>query len=232
MNMMNYTDLIPYLTLITILAGAVAAAFIKPGKFKNTKTAVFISIMSSMAVVIISFDVILTTNSLEKQNMVNNAKFTKQAIDKLWLFPNQLLKDAKHARPEFISSLYYNNNTVYNLTKHNVTEPTIKSEMEEQYIALVLIQSWEDYLTLRNLDKTGDTVWIHNFLQWAQSPYLKKIYDNLKYNFSATTIEFGNLLFKYANTIPVPSNDPEIYKETTIKLLNDPKSKQIFQTKK
>ncbi|HBN22199.1 MAG TPA: hypothetical protein DD412_03075 [Holosporales bacterium] len=212
--MLSYAVIIPAITLLLLIVGGIAAVFIKPVEFKDSRTSVFISIMGSIAVVVLSLNVILTTVGLESQNSINKAQFTKTAIDKLWLFPNQLLKEAEHVRPEFIASLYYNNATFYKLTEGKKTPPTMRSEAEEQYITIVLIQSWEDYLTLRNLDHTGEIVWLHNFIQWAQSPYLKKKYDNIKYNFAQSTIDFGDLLFEYAAHIPVPSNNPAIYKET------------------
>lgn len=226
---MEILDLIPIFTLILLITGALAAIFIHPSNFKNTRTSVFISIMGSMAVIILAFNVILTTVGLEKQNTINKAQFTKEAIDKLWLFPNQLFTRSPHARPEFLGSLYYNNASLYDLTHDKITVPTRKSEMEEQYIAIVLIQAWEDYLTLRSLDHTGDAVWLHNFLQWAQSPYLKKVYGNMKYNFAQSTLDFADLLFEYASRISVPSTNPTVYKETVEKLLKDPRLALVFK---
>lgn len=92
-----------------------------------------------------------------------------------------------------------------------------------------MIQSWEDYLTLRTLEETGDEFWLHNFLQWAQSPYLKKEFDTLKYNFAPLTIDLGKLLFEYAALIPIPSDDPEVYKKSVSKLLKDPRLIRIFE---
>lgn len=229
LNGVNYIVAIPILSVLLLLVGALTSAFMHPERFKNTRIAVFISIMGSMAVVVLAFNVILTTINLQAQNTINKAKFTKQAIDELWLFPNQILKDTHYARPEFLASLYYNNKTLYEITKNQTTQATVKSELEEQYICLVLIQSWEDYLTLRNWDNTGDEVWLHNFLQWAQSPYLKAVYDNLKYNFADTTIALGDLLFEYAEKLPIPTTDPEAYTMAVEKLLKDPKLHKIFK---
>ena len=229
LNTVDYVFAIPLLSILLLLAGIIVAIFMHPERFKNTRMAVFISIMGSMAVVVLAFNVILTTINLQTQNTINKAKFTKQAIDELWLFPNQLLKDTQHARREFLASLYYNNKVLYDITKGHKTVPTVKSELEEQYIALVLIQSWEDYLTLKNWDNTGDEVWLHNFLQWAQSPYLKAVYDNLKYNFADTTIELGDLLFEYAEELPIPTINPEVYILTIKKLLKDPRLQKIFK---
>lgn len=227
--MSNFIILIPAITILLLIIGGILAIFIKPIEFKDSRASVFISIMGSIAVVVLSFNVILTTIGLETQNSIDRANFTKETIDKLWLFPNQLLKEAEHARPEFIASLYYNNKTFYRLTEGKTTPSTIRSEAEEQYITIVFLQAWEDYLTLQNLDYTGDVVWLHKFIQWAQSPYLKKEYDNIKYNHAQTTIDFADLLFEYAARIPVPSNNPSIYKETIEKLLKDTRLKEVFK---
>ncbi|MGN6670670.1 MAG: hypothetical protein ACTHJ4_03955 [Candidatus Nucleicultricaceae bacterium] len=195
---------------------------------KKTKTSVFISIMGSAAVIILAFNVYLTTVNLVAQKQVSNANFTKESIDKLWLLPNQLLAESKNARPEFLASFYYNNQALYERGKNLETPITIKSELDEQYIGILLIQCWEDYLTLRILDETGDNVWLYNFLQWAQSPYLKAIFDRLKYNFANTTIMFGELLFDYAKKIPIPTTDPEYYNHKVKELLQDPHLHKIY----
>ncbi len=104
----------------------------------------------------------------------------------------------------------------------------MESLLEEQYISIVFIQCWEDYLTLRELDQTGDQVWLYNFLQWAQSPYLRKDFQTLKYNFAPTTIKFGELFFEYAAQIPVPTTNHNEIKQLITKLLKDPRLLAIF----
>jgi hypothetical protein len=224
----DYIKFIPFITLVMLVAGTITAILSKPLEFKDTRIAVFFSVMGSMAVIILAFNVYVSTVNLETQRTDNAAHFTKETIDKLWLYPNKLLTEKPHARPEFLASLYYNNQTLYNLTKdvHNI--PTINSELDEQYISILLIQCWEDYLTLRTLEHTGDEVWLCNFLQWAQSPFLKKNFDRLKYNFAATTIKLGQLLFEYSSNLPIPTPDPELYRTTVNKLLDDQRLKDIF----
>jgi len=219
------------LTFLLLIGGFFAAYFIKPTEFKNTRTSVFISIVSSMAVVVLGLNVYLNSYSLQEQQITKNAQFTKESIDKLWLLPNNLLTEKKNARPEFLASLYYNNDTLFKLTKDLHTTETTESALEEQYIAIVLIQAWEDYLTVRMLDKTGDIVWLCNFLQWGQSPFLRKTYKNLKYNFAITTRDFASLLFEYAERISVPCLDAEIYQQLSNEMLRDPKLLRIFEAR-
>ncbi|CEG57199.1 hypothetical protein [Legionella fallonii] len=229
LNTFNYIHIIPLLAILVLIISILAAIFIKPHSFQSSRTFVFISIMASLAVVILAGNIFLTTMNMEVQRKINNAQFTKQAIDKLWLYPNQLLLKEKQARPEFLASFYYNNPELYQLTKDIHTKPTIDSTLQEQYISIVLIQCWEDYLTLRELDQTGDQVWLYNFLQWAQSPYLKNDFETLKYNFAPTTIKFGELLFEYSAQIPVPTTKPHEVQLLIRKLIDDPRLRAIFK---
>lgn len=224
----DYISVIPFLALFVLIISIIAAIFIKPHSFHSSRTFVFISIMASLAVVILAGNIFLTTINMEIQRKINNAQFTKQAIDKLWLYPNQLLITEKQARPEFLASFYYNNPALYRLTKDLHTTPTTESTLQEQYISIALIQCWEDYLTLRELDQTGDQVWLYNFIQWAQSPYLKNDFNTLKYNFAPTTIKFGELLFEYAAQIPVPTTNPNEVKKLITNLFKDPRLSAIF----
>lgn len=186
--------------------------------------------MASVGVIIFGFSVVLTAISVKEQVRVNSASLTKQSIDKMWLHPNQLLTDSHDLRAEFISSLYYNNLSLYEFAKnHPKTKPSAASILEEQNVSINLIQAWEDYLTFREFDQTGDTVWLNNFLQWAQSPYLREQFNNLKYNFAQKTIEFGELLFEYAGKLPVPTTDPTLYQKTVAELLKDPRLHTIYQ---
>lgn len=214
-------NFIPIATLMILLLGGIAAFFIQPTTFHETRTSVFISIMGSIAVLILAFNVFLTTIHLEMQKNISNARYTKSAIDKLWLYPNDKITTLTKVRPEFRASLYYNNLTLYNLTKNRKNEPTIESALQEQELSILLIQTWEDYLTFRTISQTGDDVWLINFLQWAQSPYLKAQFEVLKYNFAKTTIELGELLFEYASKLPVPTTDPNLYNITAHKILKD-----------
>lgn len=221
-------NLIPIFIVLLLLFGAIASIFINPTEFIKTRTYTFLTIMASTAVVILSFNVLMSTIMVHIQMEVNNAQFTKQAIDRLWLLPNQVLTEKTNVRPEFYASLYNNNLTLHNLVKDSKVIPTVKSELEEQYVCILLIQCWEDYLTFRKFDKTGDAVWINNFLQWAQSSHLKRQFDNLKYNFASTTRQLAGLLFEYAKRIPIPCTDPHIYEITANKMLADARLHAIF----
>lgn len=222
-------SIVPHIIVLTVLVSIGTSIFIKPDLFQKSRIYVFASMMASAAVFILALNLVISTSNFDMQKKINKIQFTKESIDKLWLYPNQIMGERKDARPEFLASLYYNNLDLYYATKNVHTPITPQSEFDEQFIAIVLFQCWEDYLTFRFFDETGDTVWFVNFLQWAQSPYLKERFDTLQYNFAQTTIDFAKILFEYAERIPVPSPAPETYRSFAIDMLKDPRLLKVLE---
>lgn len=224
----------PYFILVVLLfviIMAISAAFLfEPEEFPKSRTNVFISILASVTVILIGLSLAVSSVTLHEAESLIRVYATKQAVDKLWLLPNKMLSTSTKARPLFLASFYPNNLYLRQACSRESTETYTSciSVLEEQNIAIVMIQSWEDFLTTRKLDATGDAVWTNNFIQWAQSAYLKEYFDLLKYNFKETTIAFGNILFKYAAMIPSSTSNPEIYRQTVQQLLKDPTYLQLI----
>ncbi len=221
------SDVMAWMLLLCVIISIIATIFVRPSGFAKSRVYVFISILASVAVLFIGLSLMISAYSFEKQEDTTRKAITKESIDKLWLYPNQLIVNSTHARPQFLQSLYTNNPHLSSI-KPKEEPATVISALEEQNLAIVLIQAWEDFLTLRKLDQTGDAVWMNNFIQWAQSPYLKEYFDFLKYNFKETTIRLGTLLFEYGKTLPTPTRDPELYKTTVQKMLKDPRVISLF----
>lgn len=223
--------------ILSILIGVliiafVVAMFLKPEEYPKSRANVFISILASVTVILIGLSLAVSAVTLHEAESLIRVFSTKQTIDKVWLMPNRLLASSTKARPVFLASLYSNNPNLKKACSNAGDEvhSSCTSVLEEQNIAIVMIQCWEDYLTARGLDVTGDIVWLNNFMQWAQSPYLKEYFELLKYNFKATTIEFAEILFRYAAKIPVGTSDPEIYHQTVKAMMKDPDfNKVIYQ---
>lgn len=142
-----------------------------------------------------AFGIYLTYRIFEAQadNLSND--ITLRLIDRSWIDLNEIIKQESEKCPTLINSLYYpwqksvlGNNS--NNSNNNDDWTTCS------YISIKMFQAWEDYLTLASVDETGSYVWMANFVQWAKSDVLKKNWDVLKSNFSITTIEFGDFLFK------------------------------------
>ena len=207
-----------------IIISFIASMLFKPEEFAKSRISVFVSILAGIAVLLIGVNLALSTAGARYSQQIARVNETKNAVDKLWLYPNLLLVNSKNARQAFLSSFYFNNHYLQTACSKQSSEESTScfSVLEEQNIAIVMLQAWEDCLTYRRIDNTGDIVWACNFIQWAQSPYLKEYFNILKYNFKDTTIMFGEILFKYAEQIPRQNSDPEMYLKTVTLMLKDP----------
>lgn len=229
MNELYYTKIISLCILIVVLGSVIATAFINPQKFKESKGSVIVSVIASLAIVFLGINIVLNSMSINLEVEIAKNKITKLSVDKLWVYPNQLFSEKTKARPEFYASLHYNNLNLYKLCENLHTKITIESELEEQYISILIFQCWEDHLTFRQFDKTSDASWLVNYVQWAQSPYLKKQFDRLKYNYNDSTIQFAELLFEYAPRLPIPTTDPTAYRNLVQEMLKDPRVATLYK---
>ena len=74
-------------------------------------------------------------------------------------------------------------------------------DMHQVAFAISVFQIFEDYKTIYLHDKTGLNVWLGNFLNWAQSGTLQKLWPRLRINYQPSTIQMTEALFSAANQI-------------------------------
>ena len=74
-------------------------------------------------------------------------------------------------------------------------------DMHQVAFAISVFQIFEDYKTIYLHDKTGLNVWLGNFLNWAQSDTLQKLWPRLRINYQPSTIQMTEALFAAANEI-------------------------------
>ena len=74
-------------------------------------------------------------------------------------------------------------------------------DMHQVAFAISIFQIFEDYKTIYTHDKTGLNVWLGNFLNWAQSDTLQKLWPRLRINYQPSTIQMTEALFSAANQI-------------------------------
>ena len=74
-------------------------------------------------------------------------------------------------------------------------------DMHQVAFAISVFQIFEDYKTIYTHDKTGLNVWLGNFLNWAQSDTLQKLWPRLRINYQPSTIQMTEALFAAANEI-------------------------------
>lgn len=219
-----------YCVTFLIFISSVIALFYKPIEFERTRLRLFLSILASAAVLLIGISLIFSSITFEYTRHFNQVSKTKEMADKLWLYPNQVLASSTHARPSFLASFQTSNPQLFVFFKQKQTAPlSTETILEEQNIAIIFIQIWEDYLTLRKFQTTGnDESWLNIFLQWAQSPYLREYFNRLEYSYNYTTIQFGKLLFEYAAKLPMPTTDPQQYYNASLQLMKDERLLQIY----
>lgn len=223
----NIVSIIICIIVISIMVFSfyVTFKYRSPEQYKQTRINVFFSALASVAIIFVAFNIVLTTISFEYNQHFARLTKTKEAVDRLWLYPNKVLKTSRNIRPEFLASFYLSNLDLYNLVilpnkKTNLTQEGI---IEEQFIAHVMIQSWEDCLIIRRYDATPLTYWLRSFMTWAQNPYFKKYYERIKFSYTENTLILGDLLFEYAAKIPVPTKDINDYSNTVEELMRDPR---------
>ena len=203
----------------------VTVKYRNPEQYKQTRINVFFSTLASVAIIFVGFNIVLTSISFEYNQQFSRINKTQEATDRLWLYPNQVLKTSLNIRPEFLASFFMSNLYLYDL----ILLPNKKSQLtklgavEEEFIANVMILAWSNCLTIRKYDETPLDYWLRGFLTWAQNPYFKAYYQQLKFGYDANTVQLGDLLFEYAAKIPVPTKDTTIYIKTIDQLVHDPR---------
>ncbi|MBA2652208.1 MAG: hypothetical protein H0U73_08080 [Tatlockia sp.] len=203
----------------------VTVKYRNPEQYKQTRINVFFSTLASVAIIFVGFNIVLSSISFEYNQHFTRVNKTQDATDKLWLYPNQVLKTSLNVRPEFLASFFMSNLDLYNM----ILLPNKKSRLtklgivEEEFIANAMLLAWSNCLTIRKYDQTPLDYWLRGFLTWAQNPYFKAYYERLKFGFDPNTVLLGDLLFEYAATIPVPTKDTIIYTKTIEKMMKDPR---------
>ena len=74
-------------------------------------------------------------------------------------------------------------------------------DMHQVAFAISIFQIFEDYKTIYTHDKTGVNIWLGNFLNWAQSDTLQRLWPRLRINYQPSTIQMTESLFSAANEI-------------------------------
>lgn len=232
-------EIIPVIISIAVIAIMIFSLYVtvkyqSPEQYKKTRLHVFFTTLASVAIIFVGMNIVLTSISFEYNQNFSRLTKTKEAIDKLALYPNQLLVNFHHLRPEFVAGFFMTNLDLYDMTLRPQTKSkmTFNTILEEQFVADVMIQAWEDCLTYRKYDLTPMSVWIQTFILWAQNPYFKAYYKRMIFAYNPTTKIFGDLLFEYAGTIPIPTKDLSIYQKTIQKMMKNPRYLNLIKSLK
>lgn len=114
---------------------------------------------------------------------------TIKIINDLWIAPNiRLAQEYEH---------------LGSLPAEMYPDLSIKSaqDMHQVAFAISVFQIFEDYKTIYTHDKTGVNIWLGNFLNWAQSDTLQRLWPRLRINYQPSTIRMTESLFAAGNEI-------------------------------
>jgi hypothetical protein len=230
-------DEMPIVVILVVVATLLGSLYVSfkfhPDQFPKTRVSVFFSALASVAIFLVGINVVMTSVSIENNQKFMRIQQTKSTVDKLWLYPNKLILESRHIRPQFLAGFYTSNAKLYELgnAKKDEAPQSIESIVEEQFISNVLIQAWEDYLEQRNFDDTELEEWLRAFLTWAQNPYFKSYYEMLSFEYRDGTNQFAQILFDHAKSIPVPTTDTTVYTKTVQRMLHDPRLISLLKNK-
>ena len=114
---------------------------------------------------------------------------TIRIIKDLWITPNFRLANDYEKLGSMPAEMYPDLSIASSQDIHQVA------------FAISVFQIFEYYKTIYLHDKTGLNVWLGNFLNWAQSDTLQKLWPRLRINYQPSTIQMTEALFAAANQI-------------------------------
>lgn len=165
---------------------------------KDRKIELIIQILAAVSVVLVAYNLILSTQSNKRIEENRNADITLRNIQRNWLSPQVELSKLY---PE--SYFLYRSMTPdsdYCGLEPEVYDPVKRKQIEIAY-SFRIFQAMEDFLTIGSHDLTGKYVWINNFLMWMQSPILREHWEVISYNFSLDTREIIERLNKESDAL-------------------------------
>ena len=178
----NNLFLILITTLIIIIFGCI---FVKKlDTKKDRKLELIIGITAGVSIILVMYNLILSTHSNNRIEENRIAHITLENIQRNWLSPQLELSKAY---PEgFFLYKSMTPDVDYNGFEPVTFDPAKRKQIEISS-SIKVFQAMEDYLTIGSNDITGKGIWVNNFLMWLQSPILKRNLKVLSFNYSKDT---------------------------------------------
>jgi len=218
--------LVVFMTSIIVYASTT-----KPGSFVDRLT----NKIPVISTFIIGLGIIITYQIFTVTLLQSRREATYKIVDRAFSNINKAIDENYDKSPEFINSLFYS------WQKNTFPHAPEKYEKNQDkwtttlYLANLIFQSWEDFLT--DLESWGDLnysiqyneedekSWLAVFLTWAQSKELQDIFPGQELEYNDTTIRLSNLLFEYAKKYP--AKNVEDVKHITDLIFEDPRYNEI-----
>ena len=158
---------------------------------KARKIELIVEILAAVSVVLVAYNLILSTESNKRIEENRIAHITLENIQRNWLSP-QIELSALYPESYFLYRSITPDSDYCQL-EPEYYDPARRKQIEIAY-SFRIFQAMEDFLTIGSRDVTGKYVWINNFLMWMQSPILREHWNRVSFNFSKDTREMINRL--------------------------------------
>lgn len=194
----NNLYLILLTTFIIIIIGCV---FVKKlDTKKDRKLELIIGITAGVSIILVMYNLILSTLSNNRIEENRIAHVTLENIQRNWLSPQLELSKAY---PEgFFLYKSMTPDADYGKFEPISYDPAKRKQIEISS-SIKIFQAMEDYLTIGSHDITGKGIWVNNFLMWLQSPILKKNWKMLSFNYSKDTRKLVERLIIEGNKLTI-----------------------------
>ena len=181
-----------YLLMVVIVIAAMGIIYVlKLNSKKDRKVELIIGISAGVSIILVMYNLILTTHSNIRIEKNRIAHITLENIQRNWLSPQIELSNNY---PEgFFLYKSMTQDVDYGIAVP-IEYDSVKRIQIEISTSIRIFQAMEDFLTIGSHDLTGSNVWINNFLMWLHSPILKKNWRLLSFNSSSATRQMVNLL--------------------------------------
>jgi hypothetical protein len=165
---------------------------------KDRKLELIIGISAGVSIILVMYNIIITTHSNIRIEENRNAHITLENTQRNWLAP-------QHELSQDYPEGFFLYKSITPDADFGLVEPTnfdtIKRYQIEISTSIRIFQAMEDFLTIGSHDLTGKNVWVNNFLMWLQSPILRKNWQTLSFNYSLDTRELVNQLIKESDKL-------------------------------
>lgn len=229
-----------YEIVLTIIASIVIfmtgliiyASYTKPGSFIDRLT----SKIPTIATFIIALGIIITYQVFTVTLLSARREATYKIVDRAFTGIIKAMDDYYDKCPDFVDSLFFSwKKTSFKDYNSNNTEDRPERWTSALYIATLIFQSWEDFLTdleswwdlqvTIEYNENDERSWLSIFLGWCQSKELRKIFKTQQLDYNDTTVELANLMFEYIDKYEI--NSSEELDHVTGLIFHDPRYKQI-----
>lgn len=218
--------ILPIAIFITVISLLIILVIISSLSKKEGFLSKFLTRVSVINGFLSAFAIYITYTIFKVQTDKIYDEMSLTIADRGFLNVNKAINDSYDKCPTLVNSLYFDwqKKIISNYSENKKDQwPTCS------YLSNILFQAWEDYLALTDYEEVEDpeaiAPWMAVFIQWTVSDELKKFWEVFKSNYSVTTAEFGDYLFKMTKKYN-PKNPEELLYYAT-KIADSEKVKSI-----